>query len=277
MSAQDVVGRFISFLRAKGAKEHTIKTYMRFVNKLLNTCEQLTKDCVMNFIARYRDKSLLTQATCAYSLRAFFEANPDFGIDYKEIPLPSRVEPSRKIVIIPEQVIRRMAESEEIKVGAMLALMYEVGLRVSEVGRITCGDVNLDEWTIYVRRSKGSVSSTLPIVTEWVKDLVRAYMAIRDCQDPNEPLFEGYGGKGISYTRVSTIIKEVLCRYGYCDAHPHDIRHSRGTNLLKAGVDVVTVSSILGHKTLTSTSRYLHLVVDDIRKKLEEAAKKTSS
>jgi len=271
----EVMERFISYLRAKGSKDHTIKTYMRFVRRLLDMCAPLTPDCVVRFISLYRDKSPMTQATCSYALRSFFEANPELGIDYRSIPLPSRAEPKRKVVIIPEQVLRTMAESEDLKVGAMIALMYEVGLRVSEVGKITCGDLDLEEWTIYVRRSKGSVSSTLPIVTEWVKELVRAYSIVRRCQSPDEPLFVGHGGKGISYTRVSAVIKDVLCRHNYCDAHPHDIRHSRGTILLRKGVDVVTVSNILGHKTLSSTTRYLHLIVDDIRKKLEVAERRS--
>jgi len=263
--------KFITHLRARGAKDHTIKTYTRFVQKLLEQCKQITYECVLKFMSQYSNSAPLTQATCAYALRAFFEANPELGIDYKLIPLPSRVDVNRKIVTIPEPVIRKMAEeADDIKVGAIIALMYEAGLRVSEVGKITCGDVNLNDWTIYVRRSKGSVSSTLPIVTDWVKDIVRAYMVVRKCVDPNEPLFPGKGMRGISYTRVSTIVKEVLRKYNYSDAHPHDIRHSRATNLLKAGVDVVTVSHILGHKTLSSTSRYLHLVVEDIRRKLEQ-------
>jgi len=268
------IERLVEYLRSRGAKEHTVKTYARFARKLLEACPEPTKECALSFLAQYSGKAPLTQATCAYALRAFFEANPDLGVDYRDIPLPSRVEVARKVVVIPEAVIRRVAEAEDIKVGAMIALMYEVGLRVSEVGKLLCGDLDLLEWTVYARRAKGSVSSVLPIVTDWVKDLVRAYATVRACRDPSEPLFPGRSGRGISYTRVSALVKAALAKHGYSDARPHDIRHSRGTNLLKAGVDVVTVAHVLGHKALSSTTRYLHLVVDDIRRKLEEALKR---
>lgn len=271
-----LIDKFTSYLKARGAKEHTVKTYLRYVNKLLEFCSELTLECVLKFMAQYSGKAPLTQSTIAYALRAFFESNPQLNIDYNLIPIPSRIDVTRKIITIPEQDIRKMAGGEDIRVGAILALMYEVGLRVSEVGKIQCSDLNVNDWTIYVRRSKGSISSTLPIVSDWVKDVVKSYLLIHKCEKPDIPLFPGYGGKGISYTRVSAIIKNVLRKYGYVDAHPHDIRHSRATNLLKAGVDVVTVSHILGHKTLTSTSKYLHLVVEDIRRKLEEAIKTKS-
>jgi integrase len=271
---QDVMERFSVFLRSKGAKEHTIKTYTRFVKALLEECPRPTLEDVLRFLARHKDKAPLTQSTCAYALRAFFEANPQLGVDPTLIPLPSRPEILRKITVIPEETIKRIALSEDLKVGAMIALMYELGLRVSEVGKIRCGDLNLSDWTIYVRRSKGSVSSVLPIVTGWVKEVVKRYVEWRGCRDPNKPLFPGKGGKGISYTRVSALIKEVLKKHGLGSARPHDIRHSRATNLLKSGVNVVTVSHVLGHKSLSSTSRYLHLVPEDIRRELERAMRR---
>jgi len=273
----EAMEKFLVFLKSRGAKEHTIKTYTRFARALLSEFPRPTMEDVLKFLARFEDKAPLTQATCAYALRAFFEANPEFGIDHKLIPLPSRPEVRRKIVVIPEEEVKAMVESEDARTGAMIALMYELGLRVSEVGKLRCGDLNLDEWTVYVRGAKGSVSSVVPIVSGWVKRAVERYLAERGRCRPDEPLFPGRGGRGLSHTRTSVIVKEVLKRHGYPHAHPHDIRHSRATNLLKAGVDVATVSYVLGHKTLDSTSRYLHLVVEDVRKRIEEVLKRSPS
>jgi site-specific recombinase XerD len=265
--------RLLTYLSSRGAKRHTIKTYMRFARKFLEEHPHPTLEDAMEFIAKHREKALLTQATCAYALRALFEANPQLGVDSGLVPLPSRVEPERKVITMPEAAIREMAEKEDVRVGAMIALMYELGLRVSEVGKITLGDLNLDEWAVYVRRSKGSISGKLPIVSDWVRALLKEYLVMRGPGPPDEPLFLGREGKGISFTRASTVVKEVLKKHGFPDARPHDIRHSRATNLLKAGVDVATVSRLLGHKSLTSTTRYLHLMVEDIRKRLEAALK----
>jgi integrase len=270
------VQRLVEYLRARGARENTIKTYARYAEWLVAECSEVTLDCVQRFLAGFSDKAPLTRSTVAYAVRAFLEANPQLGVDYRLVPLPERVESSRRVVVIPEEEVRRIAESEDLKTGTIIALMYEFGLRVSEVGKILCGDVNLENWTVYVRRTKGSVSAELPVVTPWVKSLLRAYMTARRCESPGEPLFPSKKGAGISHTRVSIIVKEALKRHGYPTARPHDIRHSRATNLLRAGVDVVTVSRVLGHKSLASTTSYLHLLVEDIRKKLEEASKTRS-
>ena len=62
------------------------------------------------------------------------------------------------------------------------------------------------------------------------------------------------------------MIKRVLRRAGISKpATMHTLRHSFATHMLEAGVDVLTLQKILGHRQLTTTALYLHLRSDRLR------------
>lgn len=64
---------------------------------------------------------------------------------------------------------------------------------------------------------------------------------------------------GKPYKDVKRSFKTALRRAGIRDFHFHDLRHTFASHLVMAGVDLTTVSRLLGHKTLTMTLRYAHL------------------
>ena len=65
------------------------------------------------------------------------------------------------------------------------------------------------------------------------------------------------------------MFNKVVDEAGPYDIHYHEFaRHSRATNLLKAGVDLYTVNRLLRHKLLETTSVYLHYTANDLREKL---------
>jgi site-specific recombinase XerD len=69
--------------------------------------------------------------------------------------------------------------------------------------------------------------------------------------------FDSASGK--PYGDIKRSFKTALKRAGIKDFHFHDLRHTFASHLVMAGVDITTVSRLLGHKSLTMTLRYSHL------------------
>ncbi|MBI5588739.1 MAG: tyrosine-type recombinase/integrase, partial [Deltaproteobacteria bacterium] len=60
-----------------------------------------------------------------------------------------------------------------------------------------------------------------------------------------------------------------LVRRCIVDFRFHDLRHTAASHMIMAGVDIVTVKEILGHKTMTMTLRYAHLAPSHKKKAVE--------
>ena len=68
--------------------------------------------------------------------------------------------------------------------------------------------------------------------------------------------------RGVIYERVKTCARGA--RIPKC-VSPHRLRHTFATHLVKAGVGLVTIRDLLGHRLITSTQIYLHVTAQDLR------------
>ena len=152
---------------------------------------------------------------------------------------------------------------------AMLALLYGTGIRASECSSLTEGDVDLKGCTVTVS-GKGGHERCVPL-NERVVAAMSRYRHHRGAAPARAPFFRSRRGNGMSrgaiYERVRSwghrarISKRVS---------PHRLRHTFATHLVQAGVNIVTIRDLLGHKLITSTQVYLHVTAEDLRSAAEK-------
>jgi integrase/recombinase XerC len=162
-----------------------------------------------------------------------------------------------KDVIDPEQ---RAGEAREpwilARDAAVLALLYGVGLRISEALSIRRADAptaRIDRITIV---GKGGKARTLPVI-EPVRQAVEAYLGLCPYELSGGPLFVGAKGGQLSPRIVQLAVQRLRGALGLPDsATPHALRHSFATHLLSRGGDLRTIQELLGHASLSTTQIY---------------------
>jgi type 1 fimbriae regulatory protein FimB len=140
---------------------------------------------------------------------------------------------------------------------AMLLLTFRHGLRVSELINMRMADVDFDSGRLFVRRLKGSLSTSQPLEGDEIRAL-RAWLRERlkapCCNSPLVFLSE----RGPMTRQAFNYICAEVGKHAKLDikVHPHMLRHSCGYALANKGRDTRLIQDYLGHRNITHTQIY---------------------
>ena len=149
----------------------------------------------------------------------------------------------------------------DVRNRAILAILLDTGLRVSELASLTLNDVNMNDGSILVRHGKGSKQRVVHIGTKAQKALWK-YMTIYRKSDSNS-LLVNRAGERLDAVGIKILVRR-LGEKAKISVHPHKLRHTFAISFLRAGGDVFSLQYLLGHSTLQMTQRYLQsLNADD--------------
>jgi len=208
-------------------------------------------------------------------LRSFYRAIVAMGhLDHSGNPLnafPSVKAVPRKLpVSLPPEDIRRLMQGFgvgtiiDLRDHAIVAILYATGLRANECATLTCGQVDLQAMTVSTQ-GKGGHERCVPL-NEAAVAVLKRYVQARGPATAQAPFFRSRFGRPLTrsavYERVRTRGRQ--CRLSK-PLHPHRLRHTFATHLVRAGVGLVTIRDLLGHKQITSTQIYLHVTAEDLR------------
>ena len=241
-NSPDLIQRMIGDMRIRHLSPDTIRCYSRHVKKfaefLNRSLDQATAEDIRRFqlhLIQIRKLSWSSFNQAVSSLRFFYTvtlAKPwlvtmiPFGKKSKRLPT----------VLSREEVEALLKCTQNRKHRTVLMTLYATGLRISEALNLKIADI---------------VSPRL--LTE-LREYWRDYRPTTFLflgQSCNLPLGESaiQGAIKVSAAKAK-IIKPVT---------PHVMRHSYATGLLEAGVDILTISRLLGHASFTTTMIYLHV------------------
>jgi integrase/recombinase XerD len=254
--------RFIDDLRLRNYAPRTIETYVgrivAFAKHFGRSPELLGPEEVRAFqlylLQRKASWSSFNQAVCA--LRFLYGTTLGRPEQLPMIPYGKRPKglPS---VLAPQEVLRLIDAADTPRDRVFLQVAYGCGLRLSELLHLQVTDIDSARMVIHVRQGKGAKDRLVPLSPRLLHEL-RGYWRI---DRPRPWLFPGdKPGQPISGSNMQRRFGHLVQRVGltkHCSLHT--LRHSYATHLLEAGVDLLTLKMLLGHKTLETTTRYLHV------------------
>jgi type 1 fimbriae regulatory protein FimB len=140
---------------------------------------------------------------------------------------------------------------------AMALLGYRHALRVSELVNMRMADVDLDTGRLFVRRCKGSLSTSQPMEGDEIRAL-RAWLRKRiNAPCCNSPLLFLSERGPMTRQAVNYLAKVIGKRAGIAvHVHPHMLRHSCGFALANKGCDTRLIQDYLGHRNIRHTQTY---------------------
>ena len=283
MNWQSILEDFKNFLKLeKNLSENTANAYCSDLKKLIKFFKEnnlddynvLKKNDLLNEFIRKESKKInsSSQSRLISSLRRFFK----FMILEKYIdenPLENISHPrlgSKLPITLNINEIDSMIEyysfnkiNNKLRNKSIIELLYSCGLRVSEIIEINISDIFKTESLLKVL-GKGNKERFVPM-SDQAKNFLNEYInyernPVKIKRGYEDVLFLNNRGKKLTRVMIYNIIEETRKKVGIKKKiSPHTLRHSFATHLLENGAEIVSIQKMLGHTSITTTERYLHV------------------
>ena len=260
--------RFVDDLRLRNYSPRTIEIYVahvaRFAKHFGRSPDLLGPEEMRAFqlhlLERKVSWSQFNQTVCA--LRFFY--GKTLGRSEQVPMLPYGKKPhGLPCVLSPEEVARLLEAARPGRERMLLQTAYACGLRLMEVLHLQVGDIDSARMLVHVRQGKGNKDRLVPLSPRLLAELRAYWRAYR----PARWLFANPMQQPVHPGTVQRQLRRAVRKAGLRKpATMHTLRHSYATHMLEAGVDVMTLQKILGHRQLSTTARYLHLRGDHLQR-----------
>lgn len=186
--------------------------------------------------------------------------DPTVGIDLPKLPqsLPKALSADDAERLLA--TVRRMKFAfrfEAKRNVAVIALMLFTGLRKAEVTHLKVEDVDFGRMAIHVIQGKGKKDRIVPVSTR-LAAILREYVADRERLGKNCDHFfvTTQANTPMAITCVNRLVKKLKDRTGI-EFSAHGLRHTFATLMLEGGCDLYTLSRMMGHTKIATTTVYL--------------------
>ena len=241
----------------------TIERFLEFIDKPLT--EIMLEDLQLwerGLKARYKDKTIANKVLVIKSLFSFCVAT-----GYLTLNVGSFIKPPKEKDSLAERILDEESVRGLIKYGVkndrdrlILLLMYACGLRVSEVCGLTWNDLKSHndggKLTVFGKGSK----TRMVIVPDWLWARLKEFEKFNRV---NQWMFVSRNDNQMDRSVVHRMLKRACKRAGVDErTSAHWLRHSHASHSLDKGCNLRLLQQSLGHASVTTTERYLHISPD---------------
>ena len=169
---------------------------------------------------------------------------------------PRYENPPPRILSRMEYRALRDAARQDVRIAAVIELMLQTGIRIGEVANLKHDDIQNAQ--IGISAYESQPERTIPL-NPAAKQSLESYLAVRT-KATTPHVFVTKTGRPLLVRNIRSAVDRYFRESGIENAKVNDLRNTFITHQLRAGVDIVTVSKIAGHKRLSTTEHYLKFV-----------------
>jgi site-specific recombinase XerD len=170
--------------------------------------------------------------------------------------------PHKLVEPLDDAALRRLLDAASVRDRAIVLLMLDTGLRLSELAGLRPSDLRPDGSLKVL--GKGSRERIVPVGGVARQALVR-YLRQVNVADPRAAVFRARGGGALGARGVQQVFKRLKTRAGVLGrCSPHSLRHTFARAYLLNGGDAFSLQRMLGHSTLDMVKRYVALADTDL-------------
>ncbi len=271
IALQDAYTDFILSRQAMNCTPATISFYRHTAGVFLAWCEEqgvtgpemLSGRFVRQYLAELvargkKDTTVNAHARAIRTLMIFWHAE-GYMPELVKFEMP-RLEKKRLPVLTAEQ-LQNVVAACNVRDRAIVLFMADSGLRRQETIDLNWGDVDMESGLVRVKQGKGRKDRSAVIGATTRRALLK-YRKTVD-HSPSKPLFQSRTKQRLTGSGLLIIYRRLSEKTGI-HITPHAMRRTFTILSLRAGMNALTIQTLLGHEDLTMTLHYADMAEDDL-------------
>jgi integrase/recombinase XerD len=257
----------ISSINYENATQDNIRMYIQTLSKIGLQARSIARkmSSIRNFYKFLLSENIISK-------------NPSILIDLPKysinLPIFLNIDEIKTLI----ETCNDKSKIDNIRLLAMINLLYSTGLRVSELVSLKMNDLLINKYTNKIQNNlmiegKGG-KQRIVIINENSLESLEEYLKIREQFfnkkniQSNQYLFPSKSKEGYMTRQNFAILLKNIAILANLDPQkvsPHSLRHSFATHLLSGGADLRVIQSLLGHTDISTTQIYTHINSDELK------------
>lgn len=271
-NVKQAIQTFKENLSKQGRASATILAYSKDIEQLANfvaakgkaELSEITKDDIDSFKEDLSSKNYTTKSISRKinSIKSFFifvlgngsiVTNPAIEVTHPKYD----IKPPRILDKIEYRALRDACK-DDVRMAAIVELLLQTGMRISELANLQISDINMDTNQLVIRAFESHPERTIPF-NQPAKESLEKYLSARP-KSANVHVFITKTGNPFLIRNIRSNLDRYFHNAGIQNAKVNDLRHTFIAQQLSSGSPLVYISKLAGHKRLSTTEKYLEFI-----------------
>ena len=274
LGLSQLIKSFKEHLSSQGRASATILAYSKDIEQLgqfvaekgKNAVTEITKEDIDSFKDHLQNTNYTTKSISRKinSIKAFFTfvlstgtitENPAISVSHPKYD----IKPPRILSKVEYRALRDACK-DDVRMAAIVELLLQTGMRISELANLKMNDVNNETNQITIRAYESHPERIIPLNPP-VKDALNKYLTSRPRTSATS-VFITKTGNSFLIRNIRSNLDRYFRIAGIDNAKVNDLRHTFIAQQLISGSPLVYISKLVGHKRLSTTEKYLEFITE---------------